>query len=79
MPADGVILALGKIAHDAVLRAQGMRLSSRRFAHGAWHQLDDGRRLLDTYHCSRYDTNTRRLTPEMFRAVFAQLRDTLPA
>lgn len=79
LPADAVILALGKIAHDAVLRAEGMRIASRRFAHAAWHDLDDGRRLLDSYHCSRYNTNTRRLTPAMFQAVFAELRAALPA
>ena len=77
LPEDGVILALGKIAHDAVLRACGMKLSSRRFAHGAWHELDGGLRMLDTYHCSRYNTNTRRLTPVMFRDIFAALRTSL--
>jgi len=69
LPATTVILALGAIAHGAVLRAQGVRQASCRFAHGAEHVLPDGRVLIDSYHCSRYNTNTRRLTEEMFRAV----------
>ena len=64
-----VVLALGAIAHGAVLRAQGLRQSQFRFAHGAEHVLPGGRRLVDSYHCSRYNTNTRRLTEQMFRAV----------
>jgi len=64
-----VILALGKIAHDAVIRALGLRLSAHSFAHGAAHALPNGRRLFDSYHCSRYNQNTGRLTPDMFRAV----------
>lgn len=68
---DGtVLLALGAIAHGAALRALGLRPGGYRFAHGAEHELPlRGLRLLDSYHCSRYNTNTRRLTPEMFRAV----------
>ena len=69
-PPGGAILALGRIAHDAALRALGRRPSSFAFAHGARHPLDDGSVLFDSYHCSRYNTNTRRLTPAMFRAVF---------
>lgn len=65
-----VIIALGRIAHDAVLRAAGARLAAYRFGHGAIHRLADGRHLIDSYHCSRYNTNTGRLTPEMFRDVF---------
>jgi len=71
--ADGtVLLALGAIAHGAVLRALGLKLSGHRFVHGAEHALPRGMRMIDSYHCSRYNTNTRRLTPEMFRAVVAQ-------
>jgi uracil-DNA glycosylase family 4 len=69
LPDGCVILALGRIAHDAVLLALGLGRSSRRFAHGAVHDLTGGLRLVDSYHCSRYNTQTRRLTPEMFRAV----------
>jgi uracil-DNA glycosylase family 4 len=64
-----VILALGSIAHAAVLRAGGLRLSEYRFAHAAEHTLSGGRVLLDSYHCSRYNTQTRRLTTPMFEAV----------
>ncbi len=75
-----VIMALGLIAHGAVLAATGLKKSAVKFAHGARHQLPGGRQLFDSYHCSRYNTNTRRLTPAMFEAVFADIRaavDTL--
>lgn len=65
-----VIIALGRIAHDAMLRAAGVRLAVHPFGHGAVHRLADGRHLVDSYHCSRYNTNTGRLTPEMFADVF---------
>jgi uracil-DNA glycosylase family 4 len=67
-----VILALGAIAHGAVLRAHGLRPSSCDFGHGAEHVLPDRRVLVDSYHCSRYNTQTRRLTPPMFRNVVAR-------
>ncbi|WP_194953357.1 uracil-DNA glycosylase [Sphingopyxis solisilvae] len=65
-----VIIALGRIAHDAVLRAVGLRLAAYPFAHGAVHRLPAGHFLVDSYHCSRYNTNTGRLTPSMFADVF---------
>jgi uracil-DNA glycosylase family 4 len=73
-PRPKAILALGKIAHDSVLATLRKKLSEFRFAHGAIHNLDDGQRLFDSYHCSRYNTNTGRLTPEMFTAVFSEIR-----
>jgi uracil-DNA glycosylase family 4 len=76
LPESGVILALGKIAHDAVLRAFEVPLSRYRFAHAAEHRLG-GRMLLDSYHCSRYNTNTRRLTEDMFRNIFRRARELL--
>jgi uracil-DNA glycosylase family 4 len=60
------LLALGAIAHDAALTALGEKKSAHRFGHGARHALKDGRPLIDSYHCSRYNTNTGVLTPEMF-------------
>ena len=69
LPDATVILALGAIAHQAVLRARGLKVSSYAFGHGAEHRLPDGRVLVDSYHCSRYNTNTRRLTPAMFDEV----------
>jgi len=69
LPTETVVLALGAIAHGAVLRAQGLKASDCKFAHGAEHRLPGGRVLIDSYHCSRYNTNTRRLTEEMFREV----------
>ena len=71
------ILALGQVAHGAVLRALGLRAGACRFAHGAVHRLDDGRQLFDSYHCSRLNTNTGRLTPAMFADVFADIRRAL--
>jgi uracil-DNA glycosylase family 4 len=66
------ILALGRIAHEAVLRACDLPCKSYRFAHGAEHRLESGRVLIDSYHCSRYNTQTRRLTTPMFEAVIAK-------
>jgi uracil-DNA glycosylase family 4 len=71
---DAVIVALGAIAHGAVLKASGLRPSRFRFAHGAEYRLPDGRRLLDSYHCSRLNTNTGRLTAAMFGRVFTRAR-----
>ncbi len=70
LPAHASILALGLIAHQAVLRALGLKLKDYPFAHASDYRLPDGRRLVSSYHCSRYNTQTRRLTPEMFAAVF---------
>lgn len=69
LPAACRLLALGKIAHDAILRAYGLKLSAHPFAHGARHTLPDERLLFDSYHCSRYNTQTKRLTETMFRDV----------
>jgi len=77
LPQGGAILALGRIAHDATLRALGLRPSALAFAHNARHRLARGIALFDSYHCSRYNTNTRRLTTPMFRAVFDGIADHL--
>jgi uracil-DNA glycosylase family 4 len=74
-----VIIALGRIAHNAVLKAQGLSQSAYAFGHAARHTLPSGRTLIDSYHCSRYNTQTRRLTQEMFEAVFATARELLGA
>ena len=68
----GVILALGAIAHHAVLRALALRPSTYPFAHGARHAMPGERWLLDSYHCSRYNTQTKRLTTAMFNRVVAR-------
>ena len=73
MPDGAAILALGRIAHDSVLRALGERAAAHPFAHAAQHRVGPPGRglvLFDSYHCSRYNTNTGRLTPAMFREVF---------
>ena len=63
------VLALGVVAHDAVLKGVGLKPAAAKFAHGAEFLLPDERWLIDSYHCSRYNTQTRRLTPEMFQSV----------
>ena len=74
LPAQASILALGQIAHQAVLRALGLKLKDYPFAHASDYRLPNGRRLVSSYHCSRYNTQTRRLTPEMFAAVFERIQ-----
>jgi uracil-DNA glycosylase family 4 len=76
LPQDSVVLALGGIAHRAIVKAVGARQADYAFGHGALHDLGDFR-VLDSYHCSRYNTNTRRLTEAMFDAIFAQARELL--
>jgi uracil-DNA glycosylase family 4 len=73
LPGLRAFLALGAIAHGAVLTALGLRRASFAFAHGAVHALPDGRLLADSYHCSRLNTNTGKLSVAMFEAVFAEL------
>jgi uracil-DNA glycosylase family 4 len=70
------VVALGRIAHDATLSALAFRKSAARFGHGARNQIGKIA-LFDSYHCSRYNTNTGVLTPDMFRAVFGAVRDFL--
>ncbi len=67
-----VVLALGTVAHDATVAACGMKRSAARFGHGSEHSLPAGRWLVDSYHCSRYNTQTRRLTADMFRQVLGR-------
>ena len=75
LPPDAVILALGNVAHGAVLKAVGLKVSGYRFGHAARHGLPNGRVLYDSYHCSRYNTQTKRLTEAMFHAVFEQINE----
>jgi uracil-DNA glycosylase family 4 len=79
MPKLAAVLALGTVAHGSVLAALKQRRAAFPFAHGARHRLGTGLLLADSYHCSRYNTNTGRLTTEMFEAVFAAIREALPA
>jgi uracil-DNA glycosylase len=76
MPRLRAIVALGRIAHETTLKVLGLRSSAAPFAHGAIHPAG-ALTLYDSYHCSRYNTNTRVLTPEMFRSVFAKVRADL--
>jgi uracil-DNA glycosylase family 4 len=72
LPQARVFIALGQIAHQSAVKVLGGKLPKARFGHGAEHHMPDGRWLIDSYHCSRYNTNTGRLTAEMFEAVFAR-------
>ncbi|HET7649781.1 MAG TPA: uracil-DNA glycosylase [Gammaproteobacteria bacterium] len=74
LPEQAVIMALGRIAHEAVIRAFGLRQRDYVFRHGATHRLEQGKVLLDSYHCSRYNTQTRRLTEPMFVAVMEKAK-----
>ena len=76
MPNLRAIVALGRIAHDTVLKPLKLKASQAPFGHGAVHQAGPFK-LYDSYHCSRYNTNTRVLTPDMFRSVFAQVKADL--
>jgi uracil-DNA glycosylase len=77
MPRLAAILALGRIAHDSTLAALAVRRSAFPFAHGRRHDPRPGLALFDSFHCSRYNTNTGRLTPQMFRAVLDAIREHL--
>ncbi len=83
LPRLSVVLALGRIAHESVVRSLGLKLSAVPFGHGREHAVTTpaGRAitLLNSYHCSRYNTNTGVLTTAMFQAVFARIRDLLDA
>lgn len=70
LPNLTTFIALGKVAHDSLCRTFGVPLAKAKFAHGAVHLLSDKLRLIDSYHCSRYNQNTRRLDAAMFEAVF---------
>ena len=71
LPNLTTFIALGKVAHDSLCRGFGLPLAKAKFAHGAVHDLLGGLRLIDSYHCSRYNQNTRRLDAAMFETVFA--------
>jgi len=77
LASSAVILALGAIAHKAVLKAQGLVLSHYRFAHAQEFELPSGKTLIDSYHCSRYNTQTKRLTAQMFAQVFRRIKQLL--
>jgi uracil-DNA glycosylase family 4 len=77
MDEGSVVLALGTIAHNAVLKAFGLKISSFKFGHAQLHDVGFGLQLLDSYHCSRYNTQTKRLTEEMFHDVFRIARRLL--
>lgn len=73
VPQGAAILALGTVAHEAVLRACGLKVKDYKFAHSARHELPNSLKLYDSYHCSRYNTQTKRLTEAMFHQVFESI------
>jgi uracil-DNA glycosylase family 4 len=73
------VLALGRIAHDSTVAALGQRVAALKFGHGAQHAIPGGPKLFDSYHCSRYNTQTGVLTADMFRGVIGDIRDFLNA
>lgn len=77
LPTIRIILALGLVAHNAVLSTFGEKKSALKFGHNSMHQLSNGLKLIDSYHCSRYNTNTKRLTTEMFEDVFSNIKSYL--
>jgi len=78
LPSARVFVALGQVAHQSAVKILGGRLPKCRFAHLAEHRVPDGRMLIDSYHCSRYNQNTGRLTDEMFDAVIARALELKP-
>ena len=74
LPALRVVLALGRIAHDSTLKALDAKLKDHPFGHGAVHALPGGPTLVDSYHCSRYNVNTGRLTADMFETVIDTIK-----
>jgi uracil-DNA glycosylase family 4 len=76
MPRLSAVVALGRIAHETFISSQGARRAAHPFGHGSVHQIG-ALKLFDSYHCSRYNTNTGVLTPKMFREVFARVREHL--
>lgn len=77
MPNLKIILSLGLVSHNAVLKTTGKKLSAHKFTHGGVHDLGNGLTLVDSYHCSKYNTSTKRLTEEMFHDVFKIVKATL--
>lgn len=77
MPNIKMILSLGLISHNSVLKAMGQKISKFKFVHGAVHDMDGEITLIDSYHCSRYNTNTGRLTTQMFEDVFSAIRQKM--
>lgn len=77
MPNLKIILSLGLVSHNTVLKTCGEKLSAHKFVHGAKHSLQNGLMLIDSYHCSKYNTSTKRLTEPMFHDVFEMIKSTL--
>jgi uracil-DNA glycosylase family 4 len=77
LPPQSVVVSLGSVAHSSVLKALKLKQSKFLFAHGSVHKLDSDLMMIDSYHCSRYNTQTRRLTADMFSKIFVKARGLL--
>ena len=77
LPSNALVVSLGSIAHKAVLKALNLKQSDFPFGHGSIHKLSVDLIMIDSYHCSRYNTQTRRLTAHMFSAIFLKARELL--
>jgi len=77
LPKNSIVLALGGVAHKAILKAMGYKQSAFKFSHNARYSLSDRLVMYNSYHCSRYNTNTKRLTPKMFEQVFSDIKKEL--
>ncbi|MES9862221.1 MAG: uracil-DNA glycosylase [Candidatus Thiodiazotropha sp. LLP2] len=77
LPTSSLVVALGSIAHQSVIKALELKQKDFRFSHAGEHRLSDNLQLIDSYHCSRYNTQTRRLTPKMFKQVFRRAKKLL--
>ena len=77
LSAGSIILSLGLLSHKAVIKALGLKQAEFKFIHGAHYKLSSKLSLIDSYHCSRYNTNTRRLTATMFQDVFKKIKSEL--
>ncbi len=75
VPRPGVVIALGGIAHRAILKALGKKQSAAKFGHGSECQLEEGLMMISSYHCSRYNTQTKRLTATMFDEIFVRAQE----
>jgi len=77
LPKLKALLCLGKISHDSTVRSLGLKLKDYPFGHNVAYDIGEGRKLFSSYHCSRYNTNTKRLTEEMFFDVFREIKTFL--
>lgn len=77
LSAGSIVLTLGTVAHQAVLRAFSLKLIDYKFSHAAWHELPNNIKMVNSYHCSRYNLQTKRLTKSMFNRLISEIHSSL--